>query len=75
MPRTRPAYPHRRHSALGYESPLRYERLYAAEAVLPTSAQNSSAALPLQATIAQGGAISTIPQMGPLAAPTNRDSA
>jgi len=47
--------PHRRHSALGYESPLRYERLHAAGALRTTAPETSAAALPVQATIAQGG--------------------
>jgi len=67
--------PHRRHSALGYESPLRYERLHAAEALRRTGPETSAAVLPLQATIAQGGAISLSPQTGPTAGPTNRGRA
>ena len=67
--------PHRRHSALGYESPLRYERLHAAEALRRTAPETSAAVLPLQATIAQGGAISLSPQTGPTAGPTNRGRA
>ena len=45
----------RRHSALGYESPLRYERNHAAGAVRTTSLEKSAAALPPGATIGQGG--------------------
>ena len=67
--------PHRRHSALGYESPLRYERIHAAGALRTTAPETSAAALPVQVTIAQGGAISLSPQNGPTAAPTNRGRA
>ena len=67
--------PHRRHSALGYESPLRYERLHAAAALLTPAVQNSAAVLPLQATISQGGAISLSPTIGPTTSPTNRGRA
>jgi hypothetical protein len=41
------ANPQRRHSALGYESPLRYERIHAPGPIMPTSAENSTAALAL----------------------------
>ena len=61
-----------RHSALGYESPLRYERIHAAGALRTTAPETSAAALPVQATIAQGGAISLSPQTGPTTGPTNR---
>lgn len=67
--------PHRRHSALGYESPLRYERLHAAGVVMTMSPETSVAVLPLQATIGQGGAISLSPPNGPTAAPTTRGRA
>jgi putative transposase len=67
--------PHRRHSALGYESPLRYEQLHAAGTVTPTSPEKSAAALPLQTTIAQGGAISLSPHTGSTTGPTNRGRA
>jgi putative transposase len=67
--------PHRRHSALGYESPLRYERLHAAGA-LPTGALGkSTAVLPLQAAMTQGGAISVSPRTSSTAAPTRRGRA
>jgi transposase InsO family protein len=56
--------PHRRHSALRYESPLRYERIHAAGAVRTTSLETSAAALPPGATIGQGGAISLSPHNG-----------
>jgi putative transposase len=67
--------PHRRHSALGYESPLRYERSHAAGAVRPTSLEKSAAALLPGTTIGQGGAISVSPQTGPTTGPTNRGRA
>ena len=67
--------PHRRHSALDYESPLRYEQLHAAETLRRTAPEPSAAVLPLQATIAQGGAISLSPQTRPTAGPTNRGRA
>ena len=67
--------PHRRHSALDYESPLRYERIHAAGALMTTSPENSAAVLPLQATIAQGGAISLSPHNGSTATPATRGRA
>jgi putative transposase len=67
--------PHRRHSALDYESPLRYEQLHAAETLRRTTPETSAAVLPRQATIAQGGAISLSPQTRPTAGPTNRGRA
>ncbi len=67
--------PHRRHSALGFESPLRYERSHAAAPVRTTPLEKSVAALPPGATIGQGGAISLSPQNGPTTAPTNRGRA
>jgi putative transposase len=50
--------PHRRHSALGYESPRRFERLHAAAAVSTTASAKSAAPLSLPATIGQGATIS-----------------
>ena len=67
--------PHRRHSALRYESPLCYERIHAAGTASTASLEKPAAALPLQATIAQGGAISLSPKIGPTAALTNRGRA
>ena len=67
--------PHRCHSALGYESPLRYERIHAATALLTPAPKKSAAVLPLGTTIAQGGAISLSPQTGPTASPINRGRA
>ena len=66
---------HRRHSALGYESPLRYERIHAAGAFMTTSPEHSAAVLPLQATIAQGGAISLSPPNGSITALASRGRA
>jgi putative transposase len=57
--------PQRRHPALGYESPLRYERIHAPGPLMPMSAENSTAALPLGPTIAQGGVISLSPPKWP----------
>jgi len=65
----------RRHSALGYESPLRYERLHAAAAVMTPTPRQSAVALPLGSTIAPGGAVSVSPQNGTTTAPTSRDRA
>ena len=50
--------PHRRHSALGYESPRRYERLHAAEAGRTPALTTSVAALSFPAPLGQAGAIS-----------------
>ena len=51
----------RRHSALGYESPLHYERIHAVGSFPTASPATSSAALAPGATIRQGGAISLSP--------------
>src|SRR5271169_3029814 len=67
--------PHRRHSALDYESPLCYERIHAAGAVTTGSLEKSAAVLPLQATIAQGGALSLSPHNGSTATPAPRGRA
>lgn len=67
--------PHRRHSALGYESPLRYERLHAAATLPPPAPEKSAAVQPPGATITQGGAISVSPQTGPIIRPTRRGRA
>ena len=50
--------PHRRHSALGYESPRRYERLHAAEARRTQALTTSAAALSFPAPLGQAGAMS-----------------
>jgi len=57
--------PRRRHSALGYESPLRYERLHAAEALRTRAPEKARAVQPPGAALTQGGAISVSPQIGP----------
>jgi len=64
--------PHRRHSALGYESPLRYERLHAAEASVTPSPEKSGAALAPGAAIREGGAISLSPSRSLTTAPPTR---
>ena len=67
--------PHRRHSALAYESPLRYERIHAAEALRARAPEKSRAVQPLGSTLTEGGAISVSPQTGPTTGPTNRGRA
>jgi putative transposase len=67
--------PRRRHSALGYESPLRYERLHAAEALRALALEKSRAVQPPGATMTQGGAISLSPQTGPTTRLTRRGRA
>ena len=67
--------PRRRHSALGYESPLHYERVHAAGALRAMAPEKSSAVQPPGATFAQGGAISLSPQTGPTTGPANRGRA
>jgi len=62
--------PRRRHSALGYESPLHYERMHAAAALPTGSPEKSRAALAPGATIRQGGAISLSPRRRLTTAPT-----
>jgi putative transposase len=49
--------PQRRHSALDYESPLRYERLHATGALRAATPEQSRAVQPPGATLTQGGAI------------------
>ena len=53
--------PHRRHSALGYESPLRYERLHAAGARRAPAPEKSRAVQPPGSTFAKGGVLSRYP--------------
>ena len=65
----------RRHSALGYESPLRYERMHASGALRATAPENPRAVQPPGATIAQEAATWVSPQTGPFTAPTNRGRA
>jgi putative transposase len=56
--------PRRRHSALGYESPLRYERTHAASGLRAAAAEKSRAVLPPGSTLTEGGAISVSPPTG-----------
>ena len=67
--------PRRRHSALGYESPLRYERIHAAEALRASAPEKARAVEPPGATLTEGGAISVFPQTGLTTARTNRGRA
>ena len=67
--------PRRRHSALGYESPLRYERLHAARARRGPAPERSRAVEPPGATLTQGGAISVSPQTSPITGPARRGRA
>ena len=67
--------PHRRHSALGYESPLRYDRLHAAEAFRLRAPEKSRAVEPPGATLTQGGAISVSPQTDSFTGPAARGRA
>jgi putative transposase len=67
--------PQRRHSALGYESPLRYERIHAAEALRAMAPEKSRAVAPPGTTLTQGGAISVPPQIGPSIGLTTRGRA
>ena len=54
--------PRRRHSALGYESPLRYERIHAAEALRAPAPEKARAVEPPGATLTEGGATSVSPK-------------
>jgi putative transposase len=57
--------PRRRHSALGYESPIRYERLHTPPNPMRlTPTGSATAVLPLQGPLDEGGAISLSPQTG-----------
>jgi putative transposase len=67
--------PRRRHSALGYESPLRYERIHASEARRARAPEKSSAVQPPGATLTQGGAMSGFPQIGPITSLVTRGRA
>jgi transposase InsO family protein len=57
--------PRRRHSALGYESPLCYERLHAAEPLRTRAPEKARAVQPPGVALTQGGAISVSPQIDP----------
>jgi len=54
----------RRHSALEYESPVRYERLHAAHGLRPATHEKPRAVEAPGSTRRQGGAISTSPHDG-----------
>ena len=69
------ARPQRRHSALGYEAPLRYEGIHAAEALRARAPENARTVQPPGATLTQGGAMSVSPQIGPPIGSTNRGRA
>jgi putative transposase len=56
--------PHRRHSALAYDSPIRYEKKHARSTVAAPTIERSSSALPPESTIDRGGAISLSPESG-----------
>lgn len=57
--------PRRRHSALGYESPLRYERIHAAEALRAPASEKARAVQPPGATLTEGGCYLGIPPNWP----------
>jgi putative transposase len=54
--------PRRRHSALGYESPLRYERLHAPDALSEAPLEKSRAVAAPGTMLREGGAISVSPE-------------
>jgi putative transposase len=54
--------PRRRHSALGYESPVRYEGIHAVAALRAMPLEESRAVEPPGATLRQGGAIAVSPE-------------
>ena len=53
--------PRRRHSALGYESPLRYEHIHASSPLRTILGEEARAVEPQGATLREGGAISVSP--------------
>ena len=67
--------PRRRHSALGYESPLSYERIRAAAPDRAPASEKAKAVQPPGTTLTRGGAISVSPQTGPTTGRTNRGRA
>jgi hypothetical protein len=63
--------PRRRHSALGYLSPIRYERAHAGPTLIPpVSIETATAVLPPGATVEEGGATSLYPHTGHFASPS-----
>jgi hypothetical protein len=62
--------PRRRHSALGYESPLCYERIHAAQALRASALEKARAVAPPGVTLTEGSAISIAPHIAPTAGPT-----
>jgi hypothetical protein len=67
--------PRRRHSALGYESPLRYEWIHAAGTLCGPAAEKARAIQPQEGASDQGTATSVSPHTGPFTALTNRGRA
>ena len=65
--------PRRRHSALGFESPLHYERRHAVTAHELMVGKKARAVQPPGSTIAQGDAISVSPKTDPLTRLVTRD--
>jgi putative transposase len=57
--------PRRRHSALGYESPVRFERIHAATPLHPVTVEEPRAIEPPGATLTEGGAILVSPESDP----------
>jgi putative transposase len=57
--------PRRRHSALTYESPTRFEEKHAREGVAAPTPGRPRAVEPLESTIGRGAAMSVSPQSGP----------
>src|SRR5262249_21868492 len=65
--------PRQRHSALGFESPLHYERRHAVTAHELMVGEKARAVQPPGSTIAQGDAISVSPKTDPLTRLVTRD--
>jgi hypothetical protein len=67
--------PRRRHSALGYESPLRYERIHAAKARHAPAPEKARAVDAPGPTLTEGGAISVSPHIAHTTGPARRGRA